>query len=88
MPGTAGGYKGRMAKGNLVSTARELTEQSAAILAKANRARKDADMLLVAELPGVGSLRLHFRLAFGSIVWFSIHFDLHISHCSLYQYPA
>ena len=35
-----------MAKGNLVSTARELTEQSAAILAKANRARKDADMLL------------------------------------------
>ncbi len=47
MPETAGGYKGRMAtKGNLVSTARELTEQSAEILAKATRARKDADALL------------------------------------------
>ena len=35
-----------MAKGNLVSAARELTEQSAEILAKATRARKEADALL------------------------------------------
>lgn len=35
-----------MAKGNLVSTARELTEQSAEILARATRARKDADAML------------------------------------------
>ena len=34
-----------MAKGNLVNTARELAEQSAEILAKANRARKDADAM-------------------------------------------
>ena len=33
-------------KGNLVSTARELTEQSAEILGKATRARKEADALL------------------------------------------
>ena len=34
-----------MAKGNLVNTARELAEQSAEILAKASRARRDADAM-------------------------------------------
>ena len=35
-----------MAKGNLMNTARELVEESAEILAKATRARKDADAML------------------------------------------
>ena len=34
-----------MAKGNLINTARELVEQSAEILAKATRARRDADAM-------------------------------------------
>ena len=34
-----------MAKGNLMNTARELVEQSAEILAKAIRSRKDADAM-------------------------------------------
>ena len=45
MPENGRGDIRRMAKGNLINTARELVEQSAEILAKATRARRDADAM-------------------------------------------